>query len=252
MATRASRAGWRAKRAVVVGAGQTAGRDDRQRPGHRAAVRPPRCRAAAGRPRRGVGRPATRDRIVGRRRPGRDPRGRHHRRGRPAPPSSSGPSTVLGRIDVLHNNVGIGAGDGPTDRTRGARPGTASSTSTSRPCGSRASTWCRRCANRAAAPSSTSRRWPPIAAASTLTAYKVSKAGVNALTQTLAVAHARDGIRVNAIMPGLIDTPMAVDASRPGPGGRPRRAGRGAGPSRATRPPGHRLGRRPRRAVPGL
>ncbi len=51
-----------------------------------------------------------------------------------------------------------------------------------------------------------------IAAAATLTAYKVSKAGVNALTQTLAVAHAADGIRVNAIMPGLIDTPMGVDA----------------------------------------
>ena len=32
------------------------------------------------------------------------------------------------------------------------------------------------------------------------------------MTQTLAVAHAADGIRVNAIMPGLIDTPMGVDA----------------------------------------
>jgi NAD(P)-dependent dehydrogenase (short-subunit alcohol dehydrogenase family) len=46
-----------------------------------------------------------------------------------------------------------------------------------------------------------------------LTAYKVSKAGVNALTQALAVTNARHGIRVNAIMPGLIDTPMAVDAA---------------------------------------
>src|SRR5262249_60271854 len=44
------------------------------------------------------------------------------------------------------------------------------------------------------------------------TAYKISKAGVNALTQSLATAHASDGVRVNAIMPGLIDTPMAVDA----------------------------------------
>ena len=60
-----------------------------------------------------------------------------------------------------------------------------------------------------------------VGAASTLTAYKVSKAGVNALTQTLAVAYAADGIRVNAIMPGLIDTPMAVDAAARA-AGRPR------------------------------
>ena len=40
----------------------------------------------------------------------------------------------------------------------------------------------------------------------------VEKAGVNALTQNLAVTNARHGIRANAIMPGFIDTPMAVDA----------------------------------------
>ena len=33
-------------------------------------------------------------------------------------------------------------------------------------------------------------------------AYKTSKAGVNAMTQQLAIANARYGIRVNAIMPG--------------------------------------------------
>jgi len=47
-------------------------------------------------------------------------------------------------------------------------------------------------------------------AATGLAAYKVSKAGVNALTQQLALANARHGIRVNAILPGLMDTPMAV------------------------------------------
>lgn len=41
-------------------------------------------------------------------------------------------------------------------------------------------------------------------------AYKVSKAGVNALTQQLAIANARRGIRINAVMPGLMDTPMAI------------------------------------------
>ncbi len=47
-------------------------------------------------------------------------------------------------------------------------------------------------------------------AATGMPAYKVSKAGVNALTQQLAMANARHGIRVNAILPGLMDTPMAV------------------------------------------
>jgi NAD(P)-dependent dehydrogenase (short-subunit alcohol dehydrogenase family) len=43
-------------------------------------------------------------------------------------------------------------------------------------------------------------------------AYKVSKAGVNALTQQVAAGNAHHGIRCNAILPGLMDTPMAVDA----------------------------------------
>jgi len=38
--------------------------------------------------------------------------------------------------------------------------------------------------------------------------YSVSKAGVNALTRSIAVEYADKGIRVNAIMPGFMDTPM--------------------------------------------
>ncbi|MBW1848712.1 MAG: SDR family oxidoreductase [Deltaproteobacteria bacterium] len=44
-----------------------------------------------------------------------------------------------------------------------------------------------------------------------MTAYKVSKAGVNALTHQMAMKYAKKGIRVNAIMPGLMNTPMAIE-----------------------------------------
>jgi NAD(P)-dependent dehydrogenase (short-subunit alcohol dehydrogenase family) len=117
-----------------------------------------------------------------------------------------------GRIDVLHNNVGIGAGDGgPTSLEAGA--------------------WDRIVDTNTKAMWLTCKHVVPvmreqhagaivnissiaaIAGVGNLTAYKVSKAGVNALTQALAVTNARFGIRVNAIMPGLIDTPMAVDAA---------------------------------------
>jgi len=41
-------------------------------------------------------------------------------------------------------------------------------------------------------------------------AYEISKAGVNRLTTSVANANARHGIRCNAVLPGLMDTPMAV------------------------------------------
>jgi NAD(P)-dependent dehydrogenase (short-subunit alcohol dehydrogenase family) len=44
-----------------------------------------------------------------------------------------------------------------------------------------------------------------------IVAYKTSKAGVNAYTQSLAVGNAKYGIRANVIMPGLMNTPMAIE-----------------------------------------
>ena len=41
-------------------------------------------------------------------------------------------------------------------------------------------------------------------------AYAASKGGVVALTQSLAVSHAKAGLRVNCVAPGPIDTPIAL------------------------------------------
>jgi NAD(P)-dependent dehydrogenase (short-subunit alcohol dehydrogenase family) len=42
-------------------------------------------------------------------------------------------------------------------------------------------------------------------------AYKATKAGMIAFTQQIAIQNAQFGIRANVILPGLMDTPMAVD-----------------------------------------
>ncbi len=44
-----------------------------------------------------------------------------------------------------------------------------------------------------------------------IVAYKTSKAGVNALTQQIANDNAKYNIRANVIMPGLMNTPMAIE-----------------------------------------
>lgn len=119
---------------------------------------------------------------------------------------------ACGGFDVLHNNVGIGAGDGPPHHLSDEafdRIMDVNLRALWRTC--RAAVPVLRSAERSSIVNVSS--LASIAAASNLTAYKVSKAGVNALTQNLALTGAKHGLRANAILPGFIDTPMAVDAA---------------------------------------
>lgn len=118
---------------------------------------------------------------------------------------------AFGRIDVLHNNVGIGAGDGPPHHLADDAYDLIMDVNLRamwRTC--RAAVPVLRQSAHGAIVNVSS--LASIAAAANLTAYKLSKAGVNALTQNLALTNAKHGVRANAILPGFIDTPMAVDA----------------------------------------
>ena len=73
-------------------------------------------------------------------------------------------------------------------------------------------------------------------------AYKATKAAMIA-TKQVAIQNAEYGIRANVILPGLMDTPMAVD-TRAGERQEPRRGRGGARCPRAAAPQdGHRVGR---------
>jgi NAD(P)-dependent dehydrogenase (short-subunit alcohol dehydrogenase family) len=133
--------------------------------------------------------------------------------------SDDGPDALVaaavdarGGFDVLHNNVGIGAGDGPPHRLTDEaydRIMDVNLRALWRTC--RAAVPVLREQERSAIVNVSS--LAAVAGATSLTAYKLSKAGVNALTQNLALSNARYGLRANAVMPGFIDTPMAVDAA---------------------------------------
>jgi NAD(P)-dependent dehydrogenase (short-subunit alcohol dehydrogenase family) len=113
-----------------------------------------------------------------------------------------------GRIDILVNNVGVGGGDGPAHRVEEAAFDRILAVNLK-------GMWLM---SKAALGVMREQGAGVIVNISSLAAtaggiqvaYEVSKAGVNRLTTSIAQANARHGIRCNAIMPGLMDTPMAV------------------------------------------
>ncbi|MET0143771.1 MAG: SDR family oxidoreductase [Jiangellaceae bacterium] len=116
---------------------------------------------------------------------------------------------LTGGVDVLHNNVGIMVGGTSAELTVEAwrRSFDVNLTGTWMMC-------------RAVLPGMRQRGSGAVVNVSSLAsltagprtiAYSVSKAAVNAMTRALALENAPSGVRVNAILPGLIDTPMGVD-----------------------------------------
>jgi NAD(P)-dependent dehydrogenase (short-subunit alcohol dehydrogenase family) len=115
-----------------------------------------------------------------------------------------------GRVDVLHNNVGIGTGDGGLSQlteevwdhvydvnVKSAFFACKHAVPVMRKQGSGA------IVNVSSIASICSVG---------LFAYKTSKAALNAFTHALAMANAKHGIRANAILPGLMNTPMAIES----------------------------------------
>jgi NAD(P)-dependent dehydrogenase (short-subunit alcohol dehydrogenase family) len=118
-------------------------------------------------------------------------------------------ASKYGRIDVLHNNVGIGAPDDEMLRLS-------------------EESWDRIMTVNLKSMFLTSRSVLPVMrdqrggsiinissiaaiCSTSIVAYKTSKAGVNALTHQIALENAKYNIRANAIMPGLMNTPMAIE-----------------------------------------
>jgi NAD(P)-dependent dehydrogenase (short-subunit alcohol dehydrogenase family) len=117
----------------------------------------------------------------------------------------------FGRIDILHNNVGasLALGDAPaTELTEAAFDRSIAV--------NLKSMWLT-CKHALPALRETEGSIVNISSmaarnAYPLVGYKTTKAAVVALTENLAAANASYGVRANAILPGLMNTPMAIEA----------------------------------------
>jgi NAD(P)-dependent dehydrogenase (short-subunit alcohol dehydrogenase family) len=116
---------------------------------------------------------------------------------------------AYGRVDILHNNVGIGTGDDGILSL--------SEQSWDKIMSVNLKSMFLSC--RSVLPVMREQRSGSIVNISSIAAvcstnilaYKTSKAGVNALTHQIALENAKYNIRANVIMPGLMNTPMAIE-----------------------------------------
>lgn len=114
-----------------------------------------------------------------------------------------------GRIDVLHNNVGRSRGDKPTydlDVAMWDELMALNLKGTFLTCKHALPVMRTQGGGAIINVSSTS----SINVSPTVT-YKTAKGAINALTEHMAIENAGRGVRVNAILPGLVDTPMAIE-----------------------------------------
>jgi NAD(P)-dependent dehydrogenase (short-subunit alcohol dehydrogenase family) len=116
-----------------------------------------------------------------------------------------------GRVDILHYNVGVGiaGGDAPLDEITEAvfdRIATINLRGAIMACKHVLPVMREQRAGVIITISSVAawEQYPNVA-------YKATKAGIIAFTQQVAIQNAEFGIRANVILPGLMDTPMAVD-----------------------------------------
>ena len=119
---------------------------------------------------------------------------------------------LWGRIDVLHNNVGVSLAGGdatPTEITEEAfdRVNAINLRGTIMACKHVVPIMRKQQAGSIINISSVA----ALTANYPTVAYKTTKAGMIAFTEQLAYHNAEYGVRANAILPGLMNTPMAVD-----------------------------------------
>jgi NAD(P)-dependent dehydrogenase (short-subunit alcohol dehydrogenase family) len=132
----------------------------------------------------------------------------------------------MGRVDILVNNVGIGimGGDGPADVADEASYDRTMEVNLK-------GMWL---TIKAAIPVMRKQNGGAIVNISSLEAvsgdsllaYELSKAGVNRLSVAVAINNAKHGIRCNAVLPGLMDTPLAIVAVSTAIGSTPEEARR--------------------------